>query len=327
MNLTFLPFLIIDFLITIITLLVMVAVLTLLERKVMAGIQRRRGPNVVGFFGLLQPFADGIKLVAKEFVIPTNVNKVLFISGPLFSFTISLSLWCLIPFSNSSLYNHYFYDNGYSILFLLGLSSLGVYGVIISGWASNSFYAFLGSLRASAQMISYEVSFALSFLPVVIVCQSFNLREIVQVQGFTLWNLILVFPSAVVFFISILAETNRTPFDLPEAEGELVAGFNVEYSAIFFALFFLAEYANIILMSVVFVLLFLGGWVQFGVVSTSLFSLKVILILFLFIWVRAMLPRYRYDQLIQIGWKVLLPFTMGYFIFVAGNFYFCIQLF
>jgi len=327
MNFTLLPFLIIDFLITIVTLLVMVAVLTLLERKVMGSIQRRRGPNVVGFFGILQPFADGIKLVAKEFVIPTNVNKILFIAGPLFSFAISLSLWCLIPFSDDNIYGYYFYDNSYTLLFLLGLSSLGVYGIIISGWASNSFYAFLGSLRASAQMLSYEVSFALSFLPVIIICQSFNLREIVQIQNFTCWNLVLVFPAAIVFFISILAETNRTPFDLPEAEGELVAGFNVEYSAIFFALFFLAEYANIILMSVVFVLLFLGGWSGFGIFSTFLFAVKVVFVLFLFIWVRAMLPRYRYDQLIQIGWKTLLPFTMGYFMFVAGNFYFCVQLF
>jgi NADH-quinone oxidoreductase subunit H len=200
----------------------------------------------------------------------------------------------------------------------MAFSSLGVYGTILAGWASNSFYAFLGGLRASAQMISYEVSFGLALLPVIIVSSSFDLRDVVLSQQFE-WNFLLIFPSAIVFFISLLAETNRTPFDLPEAEGELVAGFNVEYSAIFFALFFLAEYSNIIVMSTLFVILYMGGWYFPFLPFEFSFAFKICLVLVLFIWVRATLPRYRYDQLIQLGWKIILPFTMGYFVFVSGT--------
>jgi len=317
---------ILDFLLTLIPLLVMVAILTLAERKVMSAMQRRRGPNVVGFFGLLQPFADGIKLLLKEFVIPSNTNKILFLLGPLFSFTVSLTLWSIIPFKGQA-YTSFFYDIDLGLLFFLGISSLSVYGVILSGWASNSLYAFLGSLRASSQMISYEVSLGLSLLPVALVSQTYNLREIVISQLGNYWNIILIFPAAVLFFVSALAETNRTPFDLPEAEGELVAGFNVEYSAIFFALFFLAEYSNIILMSTMFVILFLGGW-SFSIffIGEVFFGIKVCVIIFCFIWIRAVLPRYRYDQLIQLGWKVILPLSMGYFLFTGGTVCFVVQL-
>lgn len=326
-NILFIFSFLFDFLCLVIALLLIVAVLTLLERKVMGSMQRRRGPNVVGPFGLLQPFADGIKLLSKEFVLPSNVNKVLFVLGPLFSFTVSLVLWSFLPFGDGGRGGYYLFDNELTLLFIFGLSSLGVYGIIISGWASNSLYAFLGSIRASAQMISYEVSFGLAVLPVVIICQSFDLRYIGYIQQFGWWNGVLLIPAGVMFFISSLAETNRTPFDLPEAEGELVAGFNVEYSAIFFAFFFLSEYANIVFMGTLSVVLFWGGWLSPYLFSDMFYSWKMAVLLFIFIWVRAVLPRYRYDQLIQIGWKGLLPLTMGYFLFVAGNFFFSVQTF
>jgi NADH-quinone oxidoreductase subunit H len=313
-------FLFLDFIIFVIPLLLVVALLSLAERKVMASIQRRRGPNVVGFFGILQPFADGLKLFLKEFVIPSNSDKVLFFLGPIFSFCISLGVWSVVPMSGFS--NVYDIDLG--VLFLFAVTSFGVYGVIISGWASNSRYAFLGSLRAASQMISYEVSLGLGVMPILILVSSFNFFDIIYSQQFC-WNFFILFPSALIFLISAFAETNRTPFDLPEAEGELVAGFSVEYSSIFFALFFLAEFANILLMSYIFVIFFLGGWFNFGFFSLFLFYVKICCVLFLFIWVRAIVPRYRFDQLIQIGWKVFLPISMGYIIFIAGFVLFIFQ--
>lgn len=318
-NILDLILIVIDFIVMLVPLLIMVAIATLLERKVMAAMQRRKGPNVVGIFGVLQPIADGVKLLAKEFVILTNARKLLFLISPGIAFFLALLSWVIIPIPVNEPISSIF-DIEVGVLLLLALSTLNVYGIIMSGWASNSFYAFLGALRASAQMISYEVVFALCLLPVILITRSFNLREIVMFQiNNGCWNIFIVSPAALFFFIAILAETNRTPFDLPEAEGELVAGFNVEYSAIFFALFFLAEYANMILMSTLFTILFLGGWGFFGVLSSFVFALKVCVVFFGFVWVRATLPRYRYDQLIGLGWRVILPITMGYFLFVSGT--------
>jgi NADH-quinone oxidoreductase subunit H len=318
---------VLDFLVMLVPLLVMIAISTLLERKVMAAMQRRKGPNVVGVFGILQPIADGVKLLAKEFVVLTNSRKLLFVFSPGITFFIALLMWVIMPIPSNTAISGLF-DIELGILLLLALSTLNVYGIIMAGWASNSFYAFLGALRASAQMISYEVVFALCLLPVVLITRSFNLREIVMFQiNNGCWNIFIVSPAALLFFIAMLAETNRTPFDLPEAEGELVAGFNVEYSAIFFALFFLAEYSNMLLMSTLFTLLFLGGWSFFGMVSPLIFSIKVCFIFFCFVWVRATLPRYRYDQLIRLGWRVILPITMGYFLFVSGTVFMVSKIF
>jgi NADH-quinone oxidoreductase subunit H len=309
----------IDFLFLIVPLLLCVAVISLAERKVMGSIQRRRGPNVLGFFGILQPFADGVKLFLKEFTVPSNVDKFLFFFSPVLCFSTSLMLWCILPLPGQT---GIVYDIELGVLYVLGVGSLNVYGVILAGWASNSKYAFLGGLRAASQMISYEVSLGLCILPVVLLAGSFNFFYIVFVQQ-TIFNVFFIFPAALLFLVSLFAETNRTPFDLPEAEGELVAGFNVEYSSMFFAFFFLAEYANILFMSFIFVVLFLGGWYIFNSFSLIGYYLKICAVIFFFIWVRAALPRYRFDQLIQLGWKVFLPFTMGYFLFVAGT-VFCV---
>jgi len=318
----FISFEIINFLSIFVPLLLGVAFMTLIERKVMGSMQKRRGPNVVGFAGLLQPIADGVKLLLKEPVIPHKADKILFLIAPIMTFALSIMSWSIIPLTNSSVLTNL--DTG--ILFLLGISSLSVYGIILSGWASNSKYAFFGALRSAAQMISYEVSLSLALLPVVLVTNSLNLGEIVHAQVQTIWFLVPLFPSAIIFFVSCLAETNRAPFDLPEAEGELVAGFNVEYSAMSFALFFLAEYANILLMSVIFVLLFMGGWGLpfFEIENISLqlisFILKFAAVLYAFVWVRASFPRFRFDQLLYLGWKTFLPLTMGYFLYV----FFCV---
>lgn len=295
-----------------------VAYLTLMERKVIAAMQLRVGPNVVGPFGLLQPLADGMKLMFKEPVIPSGASKVLFLLAPMITFMLAMLGWAVIPFDDGWVLA----DINVGILYLLAISSLGVYGIIIAGWASNSKYAFFGAIRSAAQMVSYEVSIGLILITVLLCVGSLNLTDIVMAQK-EMWYAIPLFPMFVVFFISVLAETNRHPFDLPEAEAELVAGYNVEYSSMPFALFFLGEYANMILMSGITTILFLGGWLPpvdvfplNAVPGLIWFVLKVLFCLFVFIWARATLPRYRYDQLMRIGWKVFLPLTL---IWVVGT--------
>nr|YP_001315135.1 NADH dehydrogenase subunit 1 [Chlorokybus atmophyticus]ABO15100.1 NADH dehydrogenase subunit 1 [Chlorokybus atmophyticus] len=304
----------------IIPLLVAVAYLTLAERKVMASMQRRKGPNVVGVFGVLQPLADGLKLLIKEPILPSSANLVLFLLAPVLTFMLSLISWAVIPFN----YGVVLSDLNVGILYLFAVSSLGVYGIIIAGWSSNSKYAFLGGLRSAAQMVSYEVSIGLILITVILCAGSLNLTEIVLAQK-KIWFAIPLAPLLVIFFISCLAETNRAPFDLPEAEAELVAGYNVEYSSMGFALFFLGEYANMILMSSLCAILFLGGWLPplnliifQWVPGVFWFGLKVIAFLFLFIWVRAAFPRYRYDGLMKLGWKVFLPLSLAWVIFISG---------
>ncbi len=299
-------------------LIISVAYLTYLERKVIGAMQLRKGPNVVGPFGLLQPLCDGLKLMLKEVIIPAQSNKGLFLLAPVITFTLALIGWAVIPFSEDFVIA----DLNVGVTYLLAVSSLGVYGVIISGWASNSKYAFLGAIRSSAQMISYEVSIGLIVICVILLSGSLNLTEIVLAQK-NGWYVLPLFPMFILFFASALAETNRHPFDLPEAEAELVAGYNVEYSSMTFALFFLGEYANMILISSMAVILFLGGWLPpvdialFQAVPGPIwFIIKVFLILFCFIWVRATLPRYRYDQLMRLGWKIFLPISL---IFVVAT--------
>ena len=306
----------------IVPLLVAVAYLTLLERKVMASMQQRRGPNVVGVFGLLQPFADGLKLLIKETILPSSANTAIFILAPIITFLLSLAAWAVIPFGKDMV----LVDLNVGVLFIFAISSLGVYGIICAGWASNSKYAFLGALRSAAQMISYEVSMGLIIISVLICAGSLNLTTIVEAQQDVFYCFPL-FPLLLMFFISTLAETNRAPFDLPEAEAELVSGYNTEYSAMGFALFFLGEYANMILMCTMTTLFFLGGWLPpingFGfdyVPGVIWFGLKTTFLLFLFVWVRAAFPRYRYDQLMRLGWKIFLPFSLGWVLFFAGIF-------
>ncbi len=305
-----------------IPLILCVAYLTYFERKIIAAMQLRKGPNVVGPLGLFQPFADAIKLMFKEVIIPNKANKITFIIAPIITFTLSLIGWAVIPTSA----NFVIADINLGVLYLLAVSSLEVYGVIIAGWSSNNNYAFLGAIRSSAQMISYEVSIGLVIITVLLATGTLNLNEIVIAQKSMHWSVkLMLFPMMVIFFISILAETNRHPFDLPEAESELVAGYNVEYSSMSFALFFLGEYANMILTSAMLVILFLGGWLApidcyyFNLVPGFLwFALKVSAVLFCFIWVRAAFPRYRYDQLMRLGWKVFLPFTLFWVVLVAS---------
>lgn len=304
----------------IIPVLIAVAYFTLVERKLMGSMQRRRGPNVVGFMGILQPLADGLKLFAKETVLPSNANIALFLFAPIVTFVLSLMGWVVIPFSEKGVIS----DINVGILYILTISSLSVYGIIIAGWSSNSKYAFLGGLRSAAQMVSYEVSIGFIIISVVVCAGSFSLSEIVKVQT-KVWFLVPLFPMFVMFFISILAETNRHPFDLPEAEAELVSGYNVEYSAMAFALFFLGEYANMLIMSSMISILFLGGWqplitfFPFSLIPNSLwFSLKIAIFVIAFVWARAALPRYRYDQLMNIGWKVFLPLSVSWLIFTIS---------
>ncbi|MDA9573651.1 NADH-quinone oxidoreductase subunit NuoH [Rickettsiales bacterium] len=289
-----------------------VAYLTLMERKVIGAMQLRKGPNVVGPFGLLQPLADGLKLMLKEVIIPNMANKKLFLLAPIITFFLALIGWVVIPFSQDFVLA----DLNVGVVYLLATSSLGVYGVIIAGWASNSKYAFLGAIRSSAQMISYEVSIGLIIISVVLLAGSLNLSDIVLAQQ-SCWFIWPMFPMFILFFASALAETNRHPFDLPEAEAELVAGYNVEYSSMPFSMFFLGEYANMILISSFAAILFLGGWLPpidndfFNLLPAPLWLiLKIIFLLFCFIWVRATLPRYRYDQLMRLGWKVFLPISL-----------------
>jgi NADH-quinone oxidoreductase subunit H len=301
-------------------LLISVAYFTLAERKILGAIQRRRGPNVVGVFGLLQPLADGLKLLLKETIIPSNANTIIFILAPIITFLLALLGWAVIPFGEGMV----FADLNVGILYLFAISSLGVYGIICAGWASNSKYAFLGALRSAAQMVSYEVSMGVIIICVLLCVGSLNISQIVLAQT-NVWFAIPLFPMFIMFAISILAETNRHPFDLPEAEAELVSGYNVEYSAMGFALFFLGEYANMLLRSGLTVLLFVGGWlppfdiIPFTWIPGSLwFGMKICLFVIFFIWARAAFPRYRYDQLMRLGWKVFLPLSLGWLFFTAG---------
>jgi NADH-quinone oxidoreductase subunit H len=289
--------------------------------------QLRKGPNVVGPFGLLQPFADALKLITKETIIPAGANRIVFIMAPMVTFLLSLVAWAVIPFAPGWVIS----DINVGILYLFAISSLGVYGIIMAGWASNSKYAFLGALRSAAQMVSYEVSIGFVIITVLLCVGSLNLQDIVKAQAGGIWHwhafqlMPPLLPMAVIFFISALAETNRSPFDLPEGESELVAGYFVEYSSMSFALFFLGEYAAMILMSGMTSVLFLGGWdspLPFApftwVPGPVWFSLKIAFCLFVFLWVRATLPRYRYDQLMRLGWKVFLPLSLGWVILTAG---------
>lgn len=296
-----------------------VAYLTLMERKVISAMQLRKGPNVVGPFGLLQPLADGLKLMLKEVIIPDQANKKLFLLAPIITFFLALIGWAVIPFSE----NFVLADLNIGAVYLLATSSLGVYGVIIAGWASNSKYAFLGAIRSSAQMISYEISIGLIIVSVVLLAGSLNLSDIVLAQQKS-WYIWPMFPMFILFFASALAETNRHPFDLPEAESELVAGYNVEYSSMPFSMFFLGEYANMILISAFASILFLGGWLPpfdndfFNAIPGVFWlAIKILFLLFCFIWVRATLPRYRYDQLMRLGWKVFLPISLIWVVITA----------
>ncbi len=307
----------------IVPVMIAMAYLTYYERKVIAAMQLRKGPNIVGWFGLLQPFADGLKLLLKETIIPSGANPVVFIAAPIVTFSLSLVAWAVIPFGDGLVLA----DINVGILYLFAISSLGVYGIIMAGWASNSKYAFLGALRSAAQMVSYEVAIGFVIITVLMVAGSLNLSQIVlsQAGGFWNWYWLPLFPIFVIFFISTLAETNRAPFDLPEAEAELVGGFNVEYSAFPFALFFLGEYINMMVMSALTVILFLGGWLPPLEVSWLTwipgpiwFALKITTVLFFFLWVRASFPRYRYDQLMRLGWKVFLPLSLAGVVIVAG---------
>jgi NADH-quinone oxidoreductase subunit H len=304
----------------IVPVLIAVAFFTVAERKIMGAIQRRRGPNVVGFMGLLQALADGLKLFVKETTLPSNSNLTIFIIAPMLSFILSLISWSVIPFSNKIVAA----DINLGILYLFSISSLNVYGILLAGWSSNSKYAYLGALRSAAQMISYEISIGFIVLTTVLCAGSFNLSTIVLAQTKT-YYIIPLFPMFIIFYISMLAETNRHPFDLPEAEAELVSGYNVEYSAMTFALFFLAEYSNMLLMSTFAAILFLGGWLPiFNIIPLSLFpgsfwlSIKIALGVVFFIVTRATLPRYRYDQLMQLGWKSFLPLSLSFIILTSS---------
>ena len=302
----------------VVPLLISVAYFTIAERKIMGAIQRRRGPNVVGFIGLLQPLADGLKLFVKETTLPTNANTGIFLFAPALAFILSLMGWAVIPLSKGVVVC----DLNLGIMYLLAVSSLNVYGILFAGWSSNSKYAYLGALRSAAQMISYEISIGFTILNVVICAGSFNLSSIVLAQQ-KIWFIFPLFPVFIIFYISMLAETNRHPFDLPEAEAELVSGYNVEYSAMTFALFFLGEYANMLIMSTISAILFLGGWLPLinifdFIPSTIWLTLKICLGVVFFILTRATLPRYRYDQLMYLGWKCFLPLSLSYLIFTVG---------
>lgn len=297
-----------------------VAYLTYFERKVLSAMQRRQGPMTVGPFGLLQPIADGIKLFSKETIIPSQANAPVFVLAPMLLFMLALLAWAVIPVDAQMVIANI----NVGILFLFAVSSMGVYGVLMAGWASNSRYAFLGGLRSASQMVSYEVSMGLVIVCVLLCVGSLNLTDIV-VTPRPVWVQIMLLPMLVVFLVSILAETNRAPFDLPEGESELSGGFMVEYSAMTFALFFLGEYANMILMSAMCTVLFLGGWLPpFGIDALAFvpgfiwFALKTAGVLFFFLWTRASFPRYRYDQLMRLGWKVFLPLTLFWVFVVSG---------
>jgi len=312
---------VIKILFLVVPLLIGVAYLTYAERKVIGAMHLRRGPNVVGPYGLLQPIADGMKLFFKETIIPTGANKAVFLLAPMLTFSLALIAWAVIPVGNGLVIANI----NVGVLYLFAISSLGVYGVLMAGWSSNSKYAFLGGLRSAAQMVSYEVSMGFIIITVLLVAGSLNLSDIVRAQQETIWFVVPLFPMAIIFFISTLAETNRHPFDMPEAEAELVSGYNVEYSAMTFALFFLGEYANMILMAGMTTILFLGGWLPIldvapfnWIPGPIWFALKMAFVLFIFIWVRATFPRYRYDQLMRLGWKVFLPISLAAVVIVGG---------
>lgn len=307
--------------------LIGVAYLTYAERRIIGAMQMRKGPNVVGWFGLLQPIADAVKLLTKETVLPSGASPVVFFLAPMVTFGLALIAWAVIPVNAGWVIS----DLNVGVLYLFAISSLGVYGVVMAGWASNSRYAFLGAMRSAAQMVSYEVSIGFIMISVLMTAGTLNLSQLVQSQSEPLfgilpgWYFIPHLPMFIVFFISVLAETNRHPFDLPEAESELVAGFMTEYSSMSFALFFLGEYANMIMMSAVITILFLGGWLPpYDVAPLNLipgviwFALKIAFCLFIFIWTRATFPRYRYDQLMRLGWKVFLPFSLIWLALTAG---------
>ena len=307
-------------LLLLVPILVSVAMIVWFDRRVWGFVQKRRGPNVVGPFGLFQTLADALKYIFKEIIIPASANKIVFILAPIITMTLALSAWAVIPLSEKLFISNI----NVGILYIFAISSLGVYGIIMGGWASNSKYPFLGAIRSAAQMVSYEVSMGFVIVTVLLVVGSLNLSSIVEAQK-TVWFAIPLFPMFLIFFISALAETNRHPFDLPEAEAELVAGYQVEYSAVPFVLFFLGEYANMILMSAMTAVLFLGGWLPpfdiapFNWLPGPLwFVLKITFLLFLFIWVRATFPRYRYDQLMRLGWKIFLPFSLIWVVLTAG---------
>jgi NADH-quinone oxidoreductase subunit H len=304
----------------VVPLLLVVAYYTYAERKVLAYSQLRKGPNVVGPFGVLQPIADGLKMLVKETVIPSGANRAVFIAAPMVTLTLALVAWAVIPFG----YGVVVSNINVGILYLFAISSLSVYGIIMAGWASNSRYAFLGALRSAAQMVSYEVSIGFVLVTVLLCAGSLNLTDIVLAQRH-IWYVIPLLPMAAIFFISGLAETNRTPFDLPEGESELVAGYFVEYSSMTFLLFFMGEYANMVLVSAMTAILFLGGWLApFGVAPFTWipgvvwFLLKTALMMFCFLWVRATFPRFRYDQLMRLGWKVFLPFSLFWLVLTAA---------
>lgn len=308
------------FLVMVIPVLIGVAYFTLAERKIMSAMQRRLGPNVVGYWGVFQPLADGLKLVIKQTIVPNKAQRILFLFAPVYTFALALCAWAVIPYGDGAVIANI----ELGVLYLLAISTLSVYGLIIAGWSSNSKYAFLGALRSAAQMISYDVSLGLILLSVILCTSSCNISEIVTAQQ-NMWYVFPFWPLAVMFFVSILAETNRAPFDLTEAEAELVSGYNVEYSAVGFALFFLAEYSNMFLMSVYTCILFLGGWLAptflLSFIPGSVWlGLKTSCLAFIFIWIRATLPRYRYDHLMFLGWKVFLPLSLGFFVFF--NFFF-----
>jgi NADH-quinone oxidoreductase subunit H len=303
------------------SILLIMAYYTYAERKVLGAMQRRQGPMTVGPFGLLQPIADGLKLLSKETIIPSQANKPVFLIAPMLTFALALVAWAVIPVDAGLVLANI----NVGILYLFAISSMGVYGIIMAGWASNSKYAFLGAMRSASQMVSYEVSMGLIIVTVLLVTGSLNLTEIITAER-PLWVQVMLFPMFIVFLVSILAECNRAPFDLPEGESEITGGFMVEYSAMTFALFFLGEYTNMILMSAMTVVLFLGGWLPpFGIEALAVvpgviwFILKTFLIMFFFIWARATFPRYRYDQLMRLGWKIFLPFTLIWVLVVSGT--------
>ena len=300
--------------------LVSVAMIVWLDRRVWAFVQKRRGPNVVGPFGLLQSLADALKYIFKEIIIPASSNKVIFILAPIITMTLALISWAVIPFSEDFVLA----DINVGILYLFAVSSLGVYGIIMGGWASNSKYPFLGAIRSAAQMVSYEVSIGIIIINVLLCVGSLNLSDIVKAQE-NVWYIIPLFPMFVIFFISALAETNRPPFDLPEAEAELVAGYQTEYSGMMYAMFWLGEYANILLMCALGSILFLGGWLSpinifpFNFIPSPIWLiLKILLLFILFALVKAIVPRYRYDQLMRLGWKVFLPLSLTWVVLTAG---------
>ena len=305
--------------------LVSVALAVWLDRRIWGAVQKRKGPNVVGPFGLLQTVADALKYIFKEIIIPASSNKVIFILAPIVTMTLALVAWAVIPFDNGLVLANI----NVGILYLFAVSSLGVYGIIMGGWASNSKYPFLGAIRSAAQMVSYEVSIGIIIINVLLCVGSLNLTDIVNAQQ-SLWFVIPLFPMFVVFFISALAETNRPPFDLPEAEAELVSGYQTEYSGMMYAMFWLGEYANILLMCAIGSILFLGGWLPpfdifpFNALPGPLWMiLKILFLFFLFALVKAIVPRYRYDQLMRLGWKILLPFSLFYVVLTASYlFYF-----